>query len=1138
MNARFNLVLTAAALMTVTTGLAFAGGELPGFYQEPGLSPNRTTVNHHNDEHIDPFTGMLQLHHNDATLPGNGGFDLALQRSYNTPPKWYGTFSDPTSYNRTPNIGVGWNLLIGGRAFGADTACGGAGQFTFETPDGARQGLLRLPDGTFLSPSRWKGVCVLGGVQVFSPNGTRYDLTQAIAEALPNTIQTAPFHYPTRIEDRNGNYATFTYATAGAVTLLDNVQTSDGRIIRFTYTRTGAVDLLSMVSVGNRNWQYIYFPTPALVDGGGQGTAYFLERVIPPSGAPWRYKYGTCGNGCLLAEVHYPEGGDVAYSYGTVDFNDGAGDTIVVIGKSIGGALSLGTSLNTTFAYTPGTLGANATTTVTNDIGSTVYEHVGQATVTMGSTWQIGLLVKRTVKSASNSELQRETYTWDKQQISPYPTIRMGGLNDGVTYAPLLAQKVVRRDGRDYSTTYSNFDQYGNAQTLSEVGERSRTTTRTFFTDASKWILNIPANETITGLGNITRTFDAKGNMLGENRFGVVTGFTYDANGSLSSRTDARNFTTHFSSYQRGVAQREERPEGVVIDRVVDDAGNVVSQTDGAGNLYGYDYDGVRRMTRKAPPIGAPTTIAWTGNARKMVTRGTLIEELVIDGIGNPYLEKRDGTATAYTYDALSRPIFESLPGAVTENADGSISASGTSFPRDALGRVARITNSDGSQRFLNHAPGVVYETNEIGNPTDRQYVAFGDPDKKFLTNTTEGLSVTTIGRNDLGQATSVAKDGKSRTYGYNGSFQLTSVTDPEIGTTTFGRDAVGNMTSRTIGGRITTFGYDGLNRLTSISYPSGTGNVAVIYLGNGRTSSVVNPTASRTYTYDANANLRTDTLTVGGQSFVITYTYDQNDALATLTYPATGEVITFAPDNQGRPTKALPFITAVTYFASGNTKEITYANGTKMSLEESIRQWPQGFRAGKTDGLTAEFLSKQYRYDKTGNVLQFYDVADPSQSLQMTYDGINELTSVLGPWGLWNIVYDRGGNITRYGIAAGEDPYFYGADNKLASVGSRSFAYDVYGNVTSDGRHTYQYDDASNLICVDCGTSSQITYGYDGNNRRVSRTKGSETTHFVYATNGELLLEYNAQTRKATEHVLSQRETNRKQASAALTDR
>lgn len=65
----------------------------------------------------------------------------------------------------------------------------------------------------------------------------------------------------------------------------------------------------------------------------------------------------------------------------------------------------------------------------------------------------------------------------------------------------------------------------------------------------------------------------------------------------------------------------------------------------------------------------------------------------------------------------------------------------------------------------------------------------------------------------------------------------------------------------------------------------------------------------------------------------------------------------------------------------------------------------------------------------------------------------------------------------------------------------------------------TYQYDDASNLVCVDCGTANEIRYAYNGNNRRVSRTKGTEVTYYVHAANGDLLFEYTPLRSEAIQH-------------------
>jgi hypothetical protein len=63
-------------LGSLNSALAQTNGKLPDFYKEPGMQPNRDYVNQHFGEHIDPFTGALQLHYVDVHVPGNGGFDL------------------------------------------------------------------------------------------------------------------------------------------------------------------------------------------------------------------------------------------------------------------------------------------------------------------------------------------------------------------------------------------------------------------------------------------------------------------------------------------------------------------------------------------------------------------------------------------------------------------------------------------------------------------------------------------------------------------------------------------------------------------------------------------------------------------------------------------------------------------------------------------------------------------------------------------------------------------------------------------------------------------------------------------------------------------------------------------------------
>lgn len=69
------------------TGAALAQEVIPDFYSEPGIHPNRALINGGPAESIDPFTGSLQWHFTDLHLPGNGGFDLKVIRSYK---RWIG----------------------------------------------------------------------------------------------------------------------------------------------------------------------------------------------------------------------------------------------------------------------------------------------------------------------------------------------------------------------------------------------------------------------------------------------------------------------------------------------------------------------------------------------------------------------------------------------------------------------------------------------------------------------------------------------------------------------------------------------------------------------------------------------------------------------------------------------------------------------------------------------------------------------------------------------------------------------------------------------------------------------------------------------------------------------------------------
>ncbi len=170
---------------------AFAQEVLPDFYKEPGINPNRDYVSQHVTENVDPFTGALQIHSTDIHLPGNGGFDLKVVRSFNSNRINAANLADLST---STLAGMGWTVHFGHvLKSGSSSVClnsdGGTAigdNPVLELPDGSRQVLAFVPNGNplMLTTQRWRAECIGGGtgLAVYSPDGIRHDMTQVVQE--------------------------------------------------------------------------------------------------------------------------------------------------------------------------------------------------------------------------------------------------------------------------------------------------------------------------------------------------------------------------------------------------------------------------------------------------------------------------------------------------------------------------------------------------------------------------------------------------------------------------------------------------------------------------------------------------------------------------------------------------------------------------------------------------------------------------------------------------------------------------------------------------------------------------------------------------------------------------------------------
>jgi YD repeat-containing protein len=756
--------------------------------------------------------------------------------------------------------------------------------------------------------------------------------------------------------------------------------------------------------------------------------------------------------------------------------------------------------------------------------------HMGYVSSSSGAFYSIGTLlgkVNGNLKSDPNNAvygnfnmMHSETNAYDSFLISNQFNYRTGtGTAEAGTYIPVLAERKILQYGQTYVTAMSNYDAYANPQTITETGTESRTTTLEYYNDPVKWVLRQKKTETVSTIpGSVTRTFDANGNMLTESRYGVTTTLTYSAEGDVASKRDARGNTTTYSSYYRGIPRSESQAEAVTVSRAVSPDGNVTSQTDGTLATTSYTYDGLNRVTSITHATGNPVTVTWGTNSRR-VARDSSSQLSTFDGFGRELSVVHGGAGTVtqtYAYDSMGKRKFASYPN----------SSIGTGYKYDMLGRPLLVYHdcspdlqSYSSVRSMSYAGAQTTIRNERGNAFTYTYRSYGTPDSQELMSvqSPEGVMDVTMLRNGLGQLTQVTQKGITRSYGYNTSYQMTSVNEPEVGITAYGRDANGNMISRQIGtSGATTFAYDGRNRLKTVTYPSstiagsaGTPDVTMTYYKDDKLQSSDNGVASRAYVYDGNKNLTQETLTMTGQTpFVVKYAYNGNDALNVLTY-SSGKSVRYAPDAFGRPTQATPYVNFIDHHPSGQVAGMSYANGAYTRTELNARQWPNALSFVKRDGNS--IISANYAYDNLGNVTSINDNFDTSYNRTLKYDSNDRLTNAAGSWGSGSISYSGDGNIQSQQLGGMNLSYNYNGANRLTAIsGSKSytFSYDTYGNVSNNGTNTFTYNDASMMRCANCGQANEVIYDYDASNMRVRSTKGGISTYYVYGLSGSLLTE------------------------------
>jgi RHS repeat-associated protein len=404
-------------------------------------------------------------------------------------------------------------------------------------------------------------------------------------------------------------------------------------------------------------------------------------------------------------------------------------------------------------------------------------------------------------------------------------------------------------------------------------------------------------------------------------------------------------------------------------------------------------------------------------------------------------------------------------------------------------------------------------------------------------------------------------KNDRKITFAYNSYKDLTSITDTQGRQTTFTHDRYGYVTGmRDPAGRTYTYTIkDMAGKGTLVSYTDPAGKVTQYTYDNEASYNLVKVTTpggrSASFTYDA----RFRVTSVTRDAKTTTYAYEQggtkcgDDDNTVVTDPR-GNKTTYCWDEHGRVDTvydALGRKRSRKYDSQSNVVEVSGASGgastpaysTKAefdandnltSIEDPGQTDGTGalstFSYGSGGGLDAfrlreatdpEGNKRNFNYDTSGNLTEVGTVTKENAAeklVTLQYNGKADgdcADQADAPNGTLRCSVDGNGNRTLYGHDAKGNMTRIDPPSPL---GARTYVYDAISRPTSmtDGKgqqRTFTYDARDRLTKVEFRDTAGIvratvSYVYDADGNRTSRTDARGTTTYSYDARGLLTRE------------------------------
>jgi len=619
-----------------------------------------------------------------------------------------------------------------------------------------------------------------------------------------------------------------------------------------------------------------------------------------------------------------------------------------------------------------------------------------------------------------------------------------------------------------------------------------------------------------------------------------------DADVKLTLLQDAEGFT---------LVLRDGARERYALD------GRIVTETDRAGRVttYAYDAHGLQSVTG---PFGHGLVVGRTAiNTSVFLPWPTSVTTPAGEVIGFDHKAPFSAIFQSIRYPDGTATVFHS------ENPSFISNLTGISYI-DISGATTRYStysyDTNNNAVSTEHAGGMERFTLSYDSPTQTRVTDAANAQSTMTFETNLGVKHL-VSKLNLGDGKAMEQgfdtsgnlscrkdeEGRVTTYSYNGSSQLTGMTEGLTGTC-----GAPTTTSAT---RTTTYQYlsptlDLPTLVSSTSVVAGQQKTTSITYGDTAHPNLPTQIVQSGFTSAGAVGSRTTSVTYNSAGQPATITGPRTDLLqqTTLGYytctnggscgqlqsatNAAGHTTTFDTyDGNGRPTqKTGPngLKTLYTYDVKGRVLSVTEMQSTGTSRVTSYTYTPSGDPASVSfaDGRTLNYLYDaarklrritdnlgnyiSYNYELRGNRIKEYTF-DPNnvlaRQIDLAYDLRNHLASINLAGSTTQILNDAVGNVIQV-----IDPLThttsnqYDALNRLVKAtdpnsGVARYTYDSSSRVTqvqapNNAVTQYQHDDLGNLIREVSPDRGTTTYTYDRAGNVLTKTDGkSQTTAYAY---------------------------------------